>query len=31
VEVDGQMVAYPIVHRAQALLEAMRAIRAKAG
>jgi len=31
VEVDGQMVDYPIVHRAQALLEAMRAIRAKAG
>ena len=31
VEVDGQMVDYPIVHRAQALLEAMRAIRAKGG
>jgi len=31
VEVDGQMVDYPIVHRAQALLETMRAIRAKAG
>ena len=29
VEVDGQMVDYPIVHRAQALLETMRAIRAK--
>jgi len=31
VEVDGQMVDYPIVHRAQALLETMRAIRAKGG
>jgi citrate lyase subunit beta/citryl-CoA lyase len=31
VEVDGQMVDYPIAHRAQALLEAMREVRAKAG
>ena len=31
VEVDGQMVDYPIVHRARALLEAMREVRAKAG
>ena len=31
VEVDGQMVDYQIVHRAQALLETMRAVRAKAG
>jgi citrate lyase subunit beta/citryl-CoA lyase len=31
VEVDGQMVDYPIVYRAQALLEAMREVRAKAG
>ncbi len=31
VEVDGQMVDYPIVYRAQALLEAMRAVRAKSG
>jgi citrate lyase beta subunit len=29
--VDGQMVDYPIVYRAQALLEAMREVRAKAG
>jgi citrate lyase subunit beta/citryl-CoA lyase len=29
VEVDGQMVDYPIVYRAQALLEAMREMRAK--
>jgi len=31
VEVDGQMVDYPIVHRAQALLETLREIRAKDG
>jgi citrate lyase subunit beta/citryl-CoA lyase len=31
VEVDGQMVDYPIVYRAQALLEAMREIRAQDG
>ena len=31
VEVDGQMVDYPIVDRAQALLEAMREIRAQGG
>jgi len=31
VEVDGQMVDYPIVNRARALLEAMREVRAKAG
>jgi citrate lyase subunit beta/citryl-CoA lyase len=31
VEVDGQMVDYPIVHRAQALLEAAREIAAKRG
>jgi citrate lyase subunit beta/citryl-CoA lyase len=31
VEVDGQMVDYPIVYRAQALLEAMREIRALGG
>ena len=31
VEVDGQMVDYPIVHRARALLEAMLEVRAKAG
>jgi citrate lyase subunit beta/citryl-CoA lyase len=31
VEVDGQMVDYPIVYRAQALLEAMREIRAQGG
>jgi citrate lyase subunit beta/citryl-CoA lyase len=31
VEVDGQMVDYPVVHRAQALLEAMREIRAQGG
>jgi len=29
VEVDGQMVDYPIVHRAQALLETLREIRAR--
>jgi len=31
IEVDGQMVDYPIVVRAQALLEAMREVRAKGG
>jgi citrate lyase subunit beta/citryl-CoA lyase len=31
VEVDGQMVDYPVVHRAQALLETMREIAAKGG
>jgi len=31
IQVDGQMVDYPIVHRARAVLEAMRAIRAKGG
>ena len=31
IEVDGQMVDYPIVHRAQALLEAMRELRARSG
>jgi len=31
VEVDGQMVDYPIVHRAQALLDAMREIRSRGG
>lgn len=31
VEVDGQMVDYPIVHRARALLETMREIAAKGG
>lgn len=31
IEVDGQMVDYPIVIRAQALLEAMREVRAKGG
>jgi len=31
VEVDGQMVDYPIVHRARALLEAAREIAAKSG
>jgi len=31
VEVYGQMVDYPIVHRAQALLETLREIRAKDG
>jgi citrate lyase subunit beta/citryl-CoA lyase len=29
VEVDGQMVDYPIVHRARALLETLREIRAR--
>jgi citrate lyase beta subunit len=29
--VDGQMVDYPVVHRAQALLETMREIRAQGG
>ncbi len=31
IQVDGQMVDYPIVHRARAVLETMRAIRAKGG
>jgi citrate lyase subunit beta/citryl-CoA lyase len=31
VEVDGQMVDYPVVYRAQALLETMREIAAKGG
>jgi citrate lyase subunit beta/citryl-CoA lyase len=31
VEVDGQMVDYPVVHRAQALLDALREIRSRGG
>ena len=31
VEVDGQMVDYPVVYRARALLETMREIAAKGG
>jgi citrate lyase subunit beta/citryl-CoA lyase len=31
VEVDGQMVDYPVVYRAQALLETMREIAARGG
>jgi citrate lyase subunit beta/citryl-CoA lyase len=31
VEVDGQMVDYPVAHRAQGLLDAMREIRARGG